>query len=179
MGILQVHAATRLGQKAWGIQVDRVGNVVKEIGIMAAHFTLRRRVMFWETDLAGIMHFANFFRWMEEAEHAFYRSLGLSVHPLVDGQSATRTGWPRVRALCDYHAPLRFEEEVDIEVSVVEIRSKSVRFGFHFRKIDPNRTLAASGELTVVSVASDRATGQMSAVAVPEAFRLQLQAFLP
>ena len=165
--------------KAWGIQLDRWGKVVKEIGAMADHFTLRRRVMFWETDLAGIMHFANFFRWMEEAEHAFYRSLGLSVHPLVDGQSTTRTGWPRVRALCDYHAPLRFEEEVDIDVSVVEIRSKSVRFGFHFRKLDSEKTLAASGELTVVSVASDRSTGQMSAVAVPNAFREQLQSFLP
>ena len=80
---------------------------------------------------------------------------------------------------CDYHAPLRFEEEVNIDVSVVEIRSKSVRFGFHFRKLDPGKTLAASGELTVVSVASDRSTGQMSAVAVPNAFREQLQSFLP
>jgi hypothetical protein len=34
---------------------------------------------FSETDLAGIAHFANFFRWMEEAEHAYFRSVGLSV----------------------------------------------------------------------------------------------------
>ena len=141
---------------------------------MAGSFTLRRRVMFCETDLAGIMHFANFFRWMEEAEHAFYRSLGLSVHPLVEGPAAPRIGWPRVRAQCEYEAPLRFEEEVDVELKIVEIGNKSVRYAFTFRKLDDRATVAARGELVVVSVKSDPQTQQMRAVAIPEAFRQQL-----
>ena len=45
-------------------------------GIMAAHeFTITRRVEFSETDMAGIVHFSNFCRYMEHAEHAFFRSL--------------------------------------------------------------------------------------------------------
>ena len=42
-------------------------------------FSIRRRVQFAETDLAGIAHFSNFVRWMEETEHAFFRSLGMSI----------------------------------------------------------------------------------------------------
>ncbi|MBL8848408.1 MAG: acyl-CoA thioesterase, partial [Planctomycetaceae bacterium] len=42
------------------------------------HFVSQRRVQFSETDMAGIVHFANFFRWMEEAEHEYFRSLGLT-----------------------------------------------------------------------------------------------------
>ena len=47
----------------------------------ASNFVYRRRILFHETDLAGIVHFSNFFKYMEEAEHAFVRSIGLSIHP--------------------------------------------------------------------------------------------------
>ena len=47
---------------------------------MAHSYTTTRRVTFAETDLAGILHFSNSFRYMEEAEHAFFRSLGFRVH---------------------------------------------------------------------------------------------------
>ena len=46
---------------------------------MTTEFSISRRVEFSETDLAGIMHFTNFYRWMEICEHEFLRSLGLSV----------------------------------------------------------------------------------------------------
>ncbi len=147
---------------------------------MAATFAHARRVLFHETDLAGIMHFANFFRWMEEAEHAFLRSLGLSVHPLrKEGTSDTRTGWPRVSAKCDYHAPLRFEEVVDVHVSIQELRPKSVRYRFLFHKQDEAKTLAATGELTVVSVQADPSTGRMKAVPMPETFSQVLMPYAP
>ena len=72
---------------------------------MAYEFKLIRRIEFSETDMAGIVHFSNFFRMMESAEHAFFRSLGFSVHP-----EGGTTGWPRVSATCDYLRPLRFED---------------------------------------------------------------------
>jgi acyl-CoA thioester hydrolase len=143
---------------------------------MDAPFTFTRRVLFHETDLAGIMHFSNFFKWMEEAEHALLRSLGLSVHPMrKEGHSETRTGWPRVSAKCDYHAPLMFEELVDVRVAVVELRSKSVRYRMHFHKQDAASTLAASGELTVVSIQADPETRKMRAIAIPDSFRQALE----
>jgi len=50
---------------------------------MPYEFKATRQVEFSETDMAGIMHYSNFFRFMETAEHGFYRSLGFSVvmHP--------------------------------------------------------------------------------------------------
>ena len=64
---------------------------------MAYEFRMKRPVEFYDTDMAGIMHFTNFFRFMEAAEHAFHRSLGLSV----DWEKAEKSlgvGWPRVKA---------------------------------------------------------------------------------
>ena len=37
---------------------------------------MTRRVQFHETDLAGLVHFSIFFRYMEEAEHALWRAAG-------------------------------------------------------------------------------------------------------
>ena len=92
---------------------------------MAHQFFYRRRVEFADTDVAGIMHFSNFFRFMEVTEHAFYRSLGFSVHPFQRGSDeddAAHVGWPRVHASADFRLPLRFEEEVEIELLIEEIR---------------------------------------------------------
>ena len=54
---------------------------------MAYTHTIKKQIAFSETDMAGIVHFSNFFRFMEMAEHAFLRSMGLSVHYNVEGQS--------------------------------------------------------------------------------------------
>ena len=143
---------------------------------MPHRFTQTRRVEFAETDMAGIMHFANFFRYMEETEHAFYRSLGLTVQPAIDGSGEKEAnpgvGWPRVSAACDFKLPLRFEEEVKIELLVEEIRRKAVRYRFRFWKdAEGARALAATGRITVVSVKMDRKKGGMKAVSIPDEFR--------
>jgi acyl-CoA thioester hydrolase len=139
---------------------------------MACEFKMTRRVEFADTDMAGIMHFANFFRFMESAEHAFYRSLGFSV----DMEKSLGCGWPRVAASCEYKRPLRFEDEVEIHLLVRELRNRSIGFEFVFRKTDgANRAEVARGRLTVVCVARDDTTGQMKAVSIPPAVRAKIQ----
>ena len=145
---------------------------------MAHQFTQRRRVSFSETDLAGIMHFSNFFRWMEELEHAFYRSLGLSVHPMAHGATDTSTGWPRLKASAEYRLPLQFEEEVDVELVVAEMRTKAIRYVFRFWKnpdAPADRALAATGELVVVAVCAAPGTRVMKSSPIPEAFRSRIE----
>ena len=78
-------------------------------------FVYRRRVQFAETDLAGLVHFTQFFRYMEEAEHALWRAAGMSIARF--GETA---GWPRLSAECQFKAPLRFEDEFDVAVDVPE-----------------------------------------------------------
>ncbi|MEM9399012.1 MAG: thioesterase family protein [Verrucomicrobiota bacterium] len=115
-----------------------------------ASFNYQRRVHFHETDMAGIMHFSNFFRLMEETEHAFFRSLGFSIHHEFDG---VEVGWPRVKATCDYLKPLKYEDELEIVLKVVEIREKSLHYVFDFNKcMEGQWMLAARGELTAVCV---------------------------
>jgi YbgC/YbaW family acyl-CoA thioester hydrolase len=143
----------------------------------AHRFLYRRRIEFAETDMAGIVHFANFFRFMEEAEHAFYRSLGFTVHDFRPAPGEPRIGWPRVHAEADFRLPLEFEEEVEIEVLVEEVRNKSIRYVFRFWKgPETQRRLAATGRFSVVCVRFIEEEARMESIAVPEWIRAKLEA---
>lgn len=88
-------------------------------------FRYRRRVHFAETDMAGIVHFSVFFRYMEEAEHALWRAAGLVI-----ARAGELTGWPRVATTFDFKAPLRFEDEVDIDVRVGAVTRRTLQYEF-------------------------------------------------
>ena len=139
---------------------------------MAYEFRATRRVEFSDTDMAGIMHYANFFRFMETAEHGFYRALGFSV---VLDQLDPPMGFPRVHAECDYRKPLRFEDEVEIHLLVREKKPKSLSYEFRFRKIGaPAGEEAARGRLTIVCVTL-QPDGRMAAAAIPAAIADRLE----
>ncbi len=130
---------------------------------MSFEFKIQRRVEFSETDMAGIVHYSNFFRFMESAEHAFYRALG---HSVVMTNVDPPLGWPRVHAECDYFRPLRFEDLVEVHMLVKEKRSKTLTYVFRFYKLDDARDEVARGSLTVVCVA--HRNGVMRSVEIPK-----------
>jgi len=127
---------------------------------------IQRRVEFYETDMAGIVHFSNFFRYMEACEHAFIRSLDHELHGQLDG---LKTGWPRVHATCDYRAPARFGELLDVRLFIAEVRNRSVRYRFTIHRDD---TLVAEGSLAAAHVAIT--DDGIEAVPLPDELRQRL-----
>jgi acyl-CoA thioester hydrolase len=107
-------------------------------------FRTTRRIEFGDTDMAGIVHFANFFRFMEAAETEFLRARGLSVSWREEGR---RVGFPRVSAACDYTKPARFEDLLDIDVTLEKIGAKSLTYRFDFSR---NGEPIAVGRITSV-----------------------------
>jgi len=119
---------------------------------------LARRVQYYETDMAGVVHFSWYFRYMEEAEHALWRSAGLSVAGTDEG-----IAWPRVAASFEYRRPLRFEDEFDVHVRVTAIAARTITFACAMSK---NGEAVAKGQMTVACVT--HAPGQpMKAIDIP------------
>lgn len=133
---------------------------------MNTHRT-QRRIEFGDTDMAGIVHFSNFFRFMEAAETEFLRSRGFSVAWLENG---LRVGFPRVSAACDYKKPVFFEEVVDIDVTLENVGSKSVTYRFDFSR---NGDAIASGRITSVYCREVPGHG-LKSEEIPEAIRTRL-----
>ena len=111
---------------------------------MPNRYCLKRRVQFYETDVAGIVHFSWFYRYMEEAEHALWRAAGLSIAPL-----GADIGFPRVSASFDFLRPLYFEDEFELTIIVDEIGEKTIRYS---ATVTRGTTNIATGSLTIACV---------------------------
>ena len=122
-------------------------------------FNTSFRVTWVDTDAAGVVHYSNYFRFFERAEEEFYRHLGFDFTNFKE-----RGLWfPRVEASCQYKKPARYNDLLVIEVSVEELKEKSVKLGF---KVVNEKTddLLAFGHLVIV--AADKQTGRAARIPV-------------
>lgn len=140
---------------------------------MAASYQTTRRVEFCETDMAGIVHFSNFYKWMEQAEHAFFRTLGLTiVSHLPDGSTL---GWPRVSAQCRFEAPARYEDLIDVLLTVQRVGVKSLTYDVQFSM--GGRSIARGSMKTVCCVVQP---GQpLQSIEIPEEYRSRIEEYHP
>jgi len=132
---------------------------------MAHQSKFRRRVRFVETDAAGIVHFSNFFRFMEEAEDVFWKSIGQVVH---GGGECGTLAWPRTDAQCQWFAPLKYDDEFEVHLRVAEKNDKTVVFAFDYNLIEGDTSQrVAEGRVTCICTTYDRQTGKMKAAPIP------------
>jgi acyl-CoA thioester hydrolase len=136
---------------------------------LISEYRLQRRVNFYETDQAGIVHFSIFFRYMEEAEHAMWRAAGISI-----AERDAAVGWPRVSVSFEYFRPLRFEEEFEIWIRIAEIGEKKIRYTCTLSSAGHK---VATGSMTIVSV-QKRPNEPMKSIPIPSdiASRFQVAA---
>ena len=125
---------------------------------MPSEFRLKRRVQFYETDMAGIVHFSCFFRYLEEAEHAMWRAVGVSI-------AGGAVGWPRVEASFEYHRPLKFEDEFEVHLKIVGKDARTLRYE---GVITSGGTHIATGRLAVKCVSKRPGEPMRSADIPPE-----------
>ena len=116
-------------------------------------FAHRQRVRFGETDLQGVVYYANYLLFAEVGRIAYLRELGIDYRRDLLEQGIDFTiGEATVR----YQAPLRFDDEYDIRVRVGEIRNSSWVFEYAFDRADGQRCAIGS----TVQVIIDRTTGK-------------------
>jgi acyl-CoA thioester hydrolase len=131
-------------------------------------FKISMRVTWADTDAAQVVHFSRFFAYFEKAEEEFYRSMGFNFTDMRN-----KGFWlPRVEAFCEYRKPARFDDMLEVELEVEELKEKAMRLGF---KITNKETaeLLAGGYLVVV--AANRNTGK--ATRIPREFVDKLKPF--
>jgi acyl-CoA thioester hydrolase len=81
------------------------------------------RVEFADTDAGGRIHHTAALRWAERAEHQLLRSLGRT-----ELTQSELTRFPRRRLEVDFLAPLRFGDEVVVEIAASAVGRTSVTY---------------------------------------------------
>ncbi len=145
-------------------------------------FSLEKRVEFCETDAAGIAHFSTLAIYMEQAEHALFRSLGLSVFPQPNlanpdhYEAELDVTWPRVHIRLDFLGPARFEEILKIEVIVAKLGDSSVTFEHTIH--GPRHPVARGTSISVCCKIDRSDSHELIKQPIPLLIRDKLKAFL-
>lgn len=122
--------------------------------------------------MAGLVHFSNFFKYMETAERDFFEAAGLD---LINTKPGEVVGWPRARAECKFSAPLRFGETIDIHLAVKSMKDRSIDYQFRIfrRNPDGTRTQAGKGHMTTILTELSDA-GTLRSIELTEAVRSKI-----
>jgi len=130
-------------------------------------FAHRQRVRFGETDLQGVVYYANYLVFAEVGRVAYLRALGIEyARDFVAKGLDFTIGEARVR----YRAPLRFDDEYDIKVRVGQLRHSSWTFEYAIDRADGTHCAEAS----TIQVMIERVTGRV--IRIPDALRTVLGA---
>ena len=135
---------------------------------MAYEFHYKRRIHFQETDAAGLIHFTNYFRYMEEAETEFLLSL-FGAKGLEPDDSLFVT--PRVAVSAEFFKPTHFGDVLDCHLWVSRKGSTSLSYVVSFNRDGEEM---ARGKLTFVFVSQDEG-GEYHASAIPAAVDQAIQ----
>ena len=138
---------------------------------MADPFRTTRLVEFHDTDMAGIMHFASFFHYMESAEHELLRSAGFSIYSTFAGQTLS---FPRVAVSCDFKSPAVCEQLLDIAIEIKRLGIKSISYGFKFSHEGRE---VAEGQMTSVCCRVDPGS-PLTSVPIPEEVAEKLRQYV-
>jgi acyl-CoA thioester hydrolase len=115
-----------------------------------ARIRIRRRIEWMDTDAAGIYHWSTVIRLAEAAE--------AELHTALDIAATTFGVTPRVSAGFDFRRPLRFNDEVIVDLAVESVGRSSVRY--RLTLTDAEDRPAAEGRITACFI--DPASGQAS-----------------
>ena len=129
-------------------------------------FSIRQRVRFGETDMQGVVYYANYLLFAEVGRVADLRELGLDYPQLMERGIDFTIGEAAVR----YKAALHFDEEYDVRVRVGEVRRVSWTFEYAVDRADGTRC----ADMHTVQVMLDR--GTFRARRLPDELRSTLEA---
>jgi acyl-CoA thioester hydrolase len=103
-------------------------------------------------------HFSVFFRYMEEAEHAVWRAAGMDIFANHEERS-----WPRIAANFDFKAPLRFQDEFEVQTGIASVSRSTIQWAHTLVR---GHVVVGSGTVTAVYVTRHR-DGSIKSAEIP------------
>ncbi len=95
-----------------------------------------RKIHYYETDQMAVVHHSNYIRYFEEARTSFMEQVGYPYARLEEEKIMS----PVVSIACEYRHPVRYNDTIEIQVSLVKMTQ--TRCAFDYKVLDH-----ASGEL--------------------------------
>ncbi len=106
-------------------------------------FTYIKRAQYHETDQMGVIHHANYVKWMEEARLAYLEELGLGYQHVEKEKVFS----PVVGVSVQYKSPAKFADDIEIQVSIKEYTSVKLELSYLFFNKTTQQACAAASSV--------------------------------
>jgi acyl-CoA thioester hydrolase len=116
---------------------------------LAAPFAWRVRVYYEDTDLGGVVYYANYLKFLERARSEWLRHLGISQVELLERDGVL---FAITAVNIRYIKPARFEDELVVTVELERMRRASMSFRQAIRRGDEAGELLCTAEVTAASL---------------------------
>lgn len=99
--------------------------------------TTRHRVKFFDTDVMGVAHHANYIKWFETGRVEFLRAVGVDLNDLMgDGIL-----FPIIEIDARFHAPARFDDDLEIATTATALTRAKMQFKYEIRRVGEEKIL--------------------------------------
>ena len=96
------------------------------------------RVKFYDTDTMGVVHHSNYIRWFETGRVEFLRTLGIDLNEMMSDGIL----FPIIEVGAKFHAPARFDDELEIETTAEALTKAKMKFNYVIRRRGEDKILA-------------------------------------
>ena len=96
------------------------------------------RVKFFDTDVMGVVHHANYIRWFETGRVEFLRSLEIDLNKMMNDGIL----FPIIEISAKFHAPAKFDDVLEIETSGAALTKAKMKFNYAIRRRGEEKILA-------------------------------------
>ena len=95
------------------------------------------RVKFFDTDVMGVVHHANYIRWFETGRVEFLRAVGIDLNELMgDGIL-----FPIIEIDAKFHAPAKFDDDLEIVTTATALTRAKMQFKYRIRRVGEEKIL--------------------------------------
>ena len=104
------------------------------------------RVYYEDTDMAGIVYYANYLRYIERARSDWVRGLGIDQNAMRRDDGVV---FAVRRVEADYHQPAKFDDELEVRTTVTTVTGARLVMG---QQVLRGEELIFSAQVTIVCI---------------------------
>ena len=120
--------------------------------MVTARFSWPVRVYYEDTDLGGVVYYANYLKFLERARSEWLRHLGVSQSRLLETE---RSLFAITGVEVRYLKPARFEDELTVTVELDRLRRASMSFRQEIYRGGEGEELLCTAQVTAACLDAD------------------------
>jgi len=125
--------------------------------------SITKKIYYHDTDCGGVVYYANYLKYFEEARTEYFEARGVSVKELALAGTLFVVSSQKV----DYKHPGQYADILDIQAKITKI--SKVKIEFNYEIYNQKKELLVIGETTLVAVGNN-----FKPKAMPEAIKEKL-----